>query len=134
MGWVAGAAGAAARQPRPARRAIARLGIETAFREDARALRARLHPFGRSRLELGYRHRGHRQAESHHRAGRAAQRSGRLRAGRSAAARTHTQTQAQAQRARRRRGRGGHAIRRWHRAGAARWSRRCGTRTRGSGA
>ena len=32
MGWVAGAAGAAARQPRPARRAIARLGIETAFR------------------------------------------------------------------------------------------------------
>ena len=33
----------------------ARLGLETAFREDARALRARLHPFGRSRLELGYR-------------------------------------------------------------------------------
>ena len=32
----------------------ARLGLETAFREDARALRARLHPFGRSRLELGY--------------------------------------------------------------------------------
>ena len=31
----------------------ARLGLETAFREDARALRARLHPFGRSRLELG---------------------------------------------------------------------------------
>jgi len=55
------AAGAAARrrgrwrQPRPARRAIARLGFETTFREDARALRARLHPFGCSRLELGYR-------------------------------------------------------------------------------
>ena len=31
----------------------ARLGLETAFREDAPALRARLHPFGRSRLELG---------------------------------------------------------------------------------
>ena len=33
----------------------ARLGLETAFREDARALRARVHPFGRWRLEVGYR-------------------------------------------------------------------------------
>ena len=33
----------------------ARLGLETGFREDARALQARLHPFGGSRLELGYR-------------------------------------------------------------------------------
>ena len=41
MGWVAGAAGAAARQPRPARRAIARLGIETAFPPRHRMRRSR---------------------------------------------------------------------------------------------